>query len=378
MYDENSNAAAAAASAALGTSSTSTAGLMSQLLNVKDSRWLQLEVCREFQRGQCSRSELECKFAHPPPHVDVQNGRVTACYDSIKGRCTRENPKCKYLHPPQHLKDQLLINGRNNLALKNLICTQLNQNAAVAVATQPSLSSMNPLTQLVVSGQASPALADPILLFQQQQQQQQQANAPQTATLIPTTAIPYQYYQGLTTMYPTVLQLPANSDAAAAAYQAQMQAAQLAALQSLAMMQQTSTSSSNAIYTTPHPSIQQQTNAAIPNTLTNTVTNTNRKRAFDDENTHQPPQHHHPQPSIDHSPLLLAAAAAAAGAVPCKRPAVDKSGIPVYANGAAPGTAQPNAQLAQLPPATFNPYLIPNLHGYMPTVSFSGQIPPRF
>ncbi|VDO11462.1 unnamed protein product [Brugia timori] len=79
MYDENSNAAAAAAA-----SSTSSTGLMSQLLNVKDSRWLQLEVCREFQRGQCSRSDIECKFAHPPPHVDVQNGRVTACYDSIK------------------------------------------------------------------------------------------------------------------------------------------------------------------------------------------------------------------------------------------------------------------------------------------------------
>lgn len=40
MYDENSNAAAAAAAA----SSTSSTGLMSQLLNVKDSRWLQLEV----------------------------------------------------------------------------------------------------------------------------------------------------------------------------------------------------------------------------------------------------------------------------------------------------------------------------------------------
>uniref|UniRef100_A0A915AAA3 Muscleblind-like protein n=1 Tax=Parascaris univalens TaxID=6257 RepID=A0A915AAA3_PARUN len=198
MYDENSNAASA-----LGTSSTSTTGLMSQLLNVKDSRWLQLEVCREFQRGQCSRSELECKFAHPPPHVDVQNGRVTACYDSIKGRCTRENPKCKYLHPPQHLKDQLLINGRNNLALKNLICTQLNQSAAT-----PALSTMNPLTQLVVSGQASPALTDPLLIVQQQQQQ---AAAAQAATLVPA-ALPYQYYQGLTTMYPTVVPV-ANSEA---------------------------------------------------------------------------------------------------------------------------------------------------------------------
>ncbi|CAG9536298.1 unnamed protein product [Cercopithifilaria johnstoni] len=215
MYDENSNAAAAAAAA----SSTSSTGLMSQLLNVKDSRWLQLEVCREFQRGQCSRSDIECKFAHPPPHVDVQNGRVTACYDSIKARCTRENPKCKYLHPPQHLKDQLLINGRNNLALKNLICTQLNQNAAAAAAAPTALSTMNPLAQLVVSGQASPAtLNDQLLIVQQQQQQAAAAAAAQAATLVPA-ALPYQYYQGITTMYPTLVPLPSN-DAAAAAYQA--------------------------------------------------------------------------------------------------------------------------------------------------------------
>lgn len=57
---------------------------LANLMNVKDSRWLQLEVCREFQRGQCSRTDLECKFSHPPPHVEIQNGRVTACYDSIK------------------------------------------------------------------------------------------------------------------------------------------------------------------------------------------------------------------------------------------------------------------------------------------------------
>ena len=50
----------------------------------KDSRWLQLEVCREFQRNKCSRPDTECKFAHPPPTVEVQNGRVVACYDSIK------------------------------------------------------------------------------------------------------------------------------------------------------------------------------------------------------------------------------------------------------------------------------------------------------
>ncbi|XP_062556073.1 muscleblind-like protein 1 isoform X7 [Armigeres subalbatus] len=41
------------------------------------------------------------------------------------GRCNREKPPCKYFHPPQHLKDQLLINGRNHLALKNAIMQQM-------------------------------------------------------------------------------------------------------------------------------------------------------------------------------------------------------------------------------------------------------------
>jgi muscleblind protein len=59
---------------------------MNNLLNGKDSRWLQLEVCREFQRNKCTRPDTECKFAHPPANVEVQNGRVTACYDSIKVR----------------------------------------------------------------------------------------------------------------------------------------------------------------------------------------------------------------------------------------------------------------------------------------------------
>ncbi|KAH7965243.1 hypothetical protein HPB49_005048 [Dermacentor silvarum] len=57
---------------------------LGSLVAAKDSRWLQLEVCREYQRNKCSRQDAECKFAHPPPNVEVQNGRVIACYDSIK------------------------------------------------------------------------------------------------------------------------------------------------------------------------------------------------------------------------------------------------------------------------------------------------------
>ncbi|XP_050675551.1 protein muscleblind isoform X2 [Leptidea sinapis] len=120
---------------------------MNSLLNGKDSRWLQLEVCREYQRNKCSRPDNECKFAHPPTTVEVQNGRVTACYDSIKGRCNREKPPCKYFHPPQHLKDQLLINGRNHLALKNALMQQMGltpgqvmPGQVPTVATSPYLS----------------------------------------------------------------------------------------------------------------------------------------------------------------------------------------------------------------------------------------------
>ncbi|XP_015225773.1 PREDICTED: muscleblind-like protein 1 isoform X3 [Cyprinodon variegatus] len=80
---------------------------------IRDTKWLTLEVCREFQRGTCSRPDNECKFAHPAKSCQVENGRVIACFDSLKGRCSREN--CKYLHPPAHLKTQLEINGRNNL-----------------------------------------------------------------------------------------------------------------------------------------------------------------------------------------------------------------------------------------------------------------------
>ncbi|XP_061941084.1 protein muscleblind isoform X15 [Apis cerana] len=133
---------------------------MNNLLNGKDSRWLQLEVCREFQRNKCTRPDTECKFAHPPANVEVQNGRVTACYDSIKGRCNREKPPCKYFHPPQHLKDQLLINGRNHLALKNALMQQM------------GLTPAQPLVPGQVPAVEAPAPPAPHHHLQQQIQQQ--------------------------------------------------------------------------------------------------------------------------------------------------------------------------------------------------------------
>ncbi|XP_023678615.1 muscleblind-like protein 1 isoform X4 [Paramormyrops kingsleyae] len=105
---------------------------------MRDTKWLTLEVCREFQRGTCSRPDSECKFAHPAKSCQVENGRVIACFDSLKGRCSREN--CKYLHPPPHLKTQLEINGRNNLIQQ--------KNMAMLAQQMQLANAMIPGTQL--------------------------------------------------------------------------------------------------------------------------------------------------------------------------------------------------------------------------------------
>uniref|UniRef100_A0A8D2KHW2 Muscleblind like splicing regulator 3 n=1 Tax=Urocitellus parryii TaxID=9999 RepID=A0A8D2KHW2_UROPR len=123
---------------------------------IRDTKWLTLEVCREFQRGTCSRPDADCKFAHPPRVCHVENGRVVACFDSLKGRCTREN--CKYLHPPPHLKTQLEINGRNNLIQQ--------KTAAAMFAQQMQLMLQNAQMSSLASFPVNPSLAaNPAMAF---------------------------------------------------------------------------------------------------------------------------------------------------------------------------------------------------------------------
>lgn len=63
------------------------------------------QVCREYQRGACSREE--CRYAHPPRHVSVDSSdnMITVCMDFMKGRCQRE--MCRYFHPPAHLQGRV-------------------------------------------------------------------------------------------------------------------------------------------------------------------------------------------------------------------------------------------------------------------------------
>ncbi|XP_004860133.1 muscleblind-like protein 3 isoform X3 [Heterocephalus glaber] len=122
---------------------------------IRDTKWLTLEVCREFQRGTCSRGDADCKFAHPPRVCHVENGRVVACFDSLKGRCTREN--CKYLHPPPHLKTQLEINGRNNL---------IQQKTAAAMFTQQMQLMLQNAQMSALNIPVTPSLtANPTMAF---------------------------------------------------------------------------------------------------------------------------------------------------------------------------------------------------------------------
>ncbi|XP_018580515.2 muscleblind-like protein 2 isoform X2 [Scleropages formosus] len=96
-----------------------------------------LEVCREFQRGNCARGETDCRFAHPSdsPMIDTSDNTVTVCMDYIKSRCSRE--KCKYFHPPAHL--QAKIKAAQHQASQNAVAAQA---AAAAAMTQSTAKAM--------------------------------------------------------------------------------------------------------------------------------------------------------------------------------------------------------------------------------------------
>ncbi|ESO08206.1 hypothetical protein HELRODRAFT_128230, partial [Helobdella robusta] len=50
----------------------------------KEFKEYKLDVCREYMRGRCTRSDQGCKYAHPPPYVEVIDGKVIVCFDFTK------------------------------------------------------------------------------------------------------------------------------------------------------------------------------------------------------------------------------------------------------------------------------------------------------
>ncbi|CAM6094848.1 unnamed protein product [Calypogeia fissa] len=67
---------------------------------------LTVPICKDFVRGRCSRSHVDCRYAHPPPTVSLDGEVVTVCFDSLRDRCIR-GPVCRYFHPPPHLRGLL-------------------------------------------------------------------------------------------------------------------------------------------------------------------------------------------------------------------------------------------------------------------------------
>ncbi|XP_078119827.1 muscleblind-like protein 1 isoform X15 [Sander vitreus] len=117
-----------------------------------------LEVCREYQRGNCSRGETDCRFAHPSDStmIDTNDNTVTVCMDYIKGRCSRE--KCKYFHPPAHL--QAKIKAAQH---------QVNQaTAAAAMGIAPNVMAQMPKRAALEKANGATAMFNTSMLQYQQ------------------------------------------------------------------------------------------------------------------------------------------------------------------------------------------------------------------
>jgi muscleblind protein len=121
--------------------------------NQRDTEWLKVEVCREFLRSVCERSEAQCKFAHPSKSISIEAGKVVACFDSLKGKCHRD--QCKYLHPPPHIKNQLEINGRN-AQIQRKLSVSMNIYPQLTAATAQLAPQPQPIQPVL--GVSSPAL----------------------------------------------------------------------------------------------------------------------------------------------------------------------------------------------------------------------------
>uniref|UniRef100_A0A8C3PEV0 Muscleblind like splicing regulator 3 n=1 Tax=Chrysemys picta bellii TaxID=8478 RepID=A0A8C3PEV0_CHRPI len=131
-----------------------------------------LEVCREFQRGNCTRGENDCRYAHPIDiaMIDTNENTVTVCMDYIKGRCSRE--KCKYFHPPAHL--QAKIKAAQH---------QVNQTAATAMALPPGALQPLPKRPALEKNNGATTVFNPSVFHYQQALANMQLQQP---TFIPT------------------------------------------------------------------------------------------------------------------------------------------------------------------------------------------------
>ncbi|KAG8137605.1 hypothetical protein E2320_004829 [Naja naja] len=144
-----------------------------------------LEVCREFQRGNCARGETDCRFAHPADStmIDTNDNTVTVCMDYIKGRCLRE--KCKYFHPPAHL--QAKIKAAQHQTNQAAVVAQAAATAATVMAFPSAVLHPLPKRQALEKNNGASAVFNPSFLHYQQALASAQLQ--QHASFIPTVSM---------------------------------------------------------------------------------------------------------------------------------------------------------------------------------------------
>ncbi|XP_070800154.1 muscleblind-like protein 2 isoform X10 [Pituophis catenifer annectens] len=168
---------------------------------VRDTKWLTLEVCRQFQRGTCSRSDEECKFAHPSKSCQVESGRVIACFDSLKpsfqvGPTIGSNPALNFapyltpvtsgvgLVPTEIVPTQSVIVPGNPVSVSGSTTTQKLLRTDKLEAFPPAVLHPLPKRQALEKSNGASAVFNPSFLHYQQALASAQLQ--QHASFIPT------------------------------------------------------------------------------------------------------------------------------------------------------------------------------------------------
>lgn len=148
---------------------------------------LYLQVCRESQRGVCTRLPSECRYAHPPDNVavDATDNMVTVCMDFVKGKCVRET--CRYFHPPPHLLAQVKVVQQRVAAASSAggggsPSGALNNHCAAVTTAPPPAPAGATAPPAVV--QPQPTALTPAVTVSQQNHAQQQPQHPPQAQLV--------------------------------------------------------------------------------------------------------------------------------------------------------------------------------------------------
>lgn len=108
---------------------------------------IKLEVCREFQRCACKRSESECRYAHPGPQVHVNStadggSQVVVCSNFLLKRGCNRDQNCRFYHPPANLMDQVKQQQQQLINQQLITQQQLQQRAAMMIANQSLVGSL--------------------------------------------------------------------------------------------------------------------------------------------------------------------------------------------------------------------------------------------